>query len=138
MGVLLYLQSMDESKRESIDQDKNDNSLHLGMQFLSAASSTSTLAARYVKTLRRIQDQPGESNNSNPVPSHDHSTFASNDFENAGDITLTNEPSWMMRRQQTNDALHDWDLTGIDDLLYGTGLPRDLLSTDWQNLEFGM
>src|SRR5258706_13103271 len=58
MGVLLSVQTMDQARLDALNQSYEEEILECGMEFLKAASSASTLAAKYVAMLERFQSPP--------------------------------------------------------------------------------
>jgi hypothetical protein len=125
MGVLLHLYSMDKSKLELLGYKQEDKILEWGMEFLKAASTTSTLAARYVTMLQGVRPKMGQ----NSVPSG---------LEHREDVVIMPQPPTTSGMQQWRlNELHnaggELDLDGMnfDDLLFGTGLPQDIISFDY-------
>lgn len=142
MGVLLSLQNMERAKLVALGESSHDDTLELGMDFLRAASATSTLAARYVAMLRRIRTRPTDAAT---TPAVGHQLGASCqgtvvDSINASLFPASQEgDSWLPRSPGDHfGILGDPALSVVDfnDLHFGTGLPRDLLSTDWST--FGL
>ena len=126
---------MPRGKQEALCQIETDETLELGMEFLKASSGTSTLAARYLILLERIQTrgngrqahQPGQ------VFTQDH--LAGTQSGNLDPILLSADGIPWQRPQNDDQPTLSSDLVGFDDLLFGTGLPRELLSTDWSVFE---
>ncbi|OCT47531.1 hypothetical protein CLCR_03751 [Cladophialophora carrionii] len=125
---------MERWKLEALGQIETDESLEMGMEFLKAASDTSTLAARYLILLERIQTQKSgrETPMPGPVPGQGHTTQLDSDSGNPALLSADRTP-WQ-RADEAPFPLNS-DLTDLDDLLFGTGLPRDLLSADWSTFE---
>jgi hypothetical protein len=139
MGVLLSLQTMDKTKLESLGETRGqDSALQLGMEYLKAASRFSTLAKRYVEMLERIRTTPS-TDSAAPKTSHPSAMHA----EMPPPSSRVDEASASTHIPDGHDpALYNslgdlpmFDDTGLldfnNDLLFGTGLPRDLLSSDW-------
>ncbi|OIW26954.1 hypothetical protein CONLIGDRAFT_580431 [Coniochaeta ligniaria NRRL 30616] len=140
MGVLLSLQTMDKTRLESLGETRGqDSALELGMEYLKAASRVSTLAARYVGMLERIRMAPSTDSTSTKA-----SQLLRGQEEVALTSSLADDTGIASRLPNTQDqqglysSLNDmpmFDDSGLidfnNDLLFGTGLPRDLLSSDW-------
>lgn len=130
---------MERPKLEHLGETRGqDSALELGMEYLKAASQFSTLAKRYVAMLERIRT----------VPSADSTGSKSSHGSGAQDEITPLAPGAEAaatgpRLPNPQDpglyaALGDmpmFDDSGLvdfnNDLLFGTGLPRDLLSSDW-------
>lgn len=140
MGVLLHLYSMDKSKLQLLEYEQEDEILKWGMEFLTAAGSTSTLAARYATLLQEVrsrtsihgslrntemEDTPGllSTITKGPVPPQPPAT------------PLSSQP-----RQTVFSGREEIDLDGMnfDDLLFGTGLPQDILPFDYLSNGFNL
>lgn len=143
MGVLLSLQTMEKAKLEAFSETYNDDTLELGMEFLRAASATSTLAARYVAMLRRIRTGPNDALTATTVAAAATTTPAAGQGQGQGTphhgtidgISASPFPAdggiWLPRPADDFQIFGDSGLMDFNDLLFGTGLPRDLLSADW-------
>ncbi|OQU98796.1 Fungal specific transcription factor domain-containing protein [Cladophialophora immunda] len=135
IGVLLTLQTMERWKLNALGQTGTDETLELGMEFLKAASGTSTLAARYLILLERIQTQT--SGRETPLPGQlsgqGHLTQHQPDGSDPALLSADRTP-WQRPQDEPQLTLSS-DLIDFDDLLFGTGLPRDLLSADWSGFE---
>lgn len=139
MGVLLSLQTMDKAKLEHLGETRGqDSALELGMEYLKAASRVSTLAARYVAMLERIRTVPSTDSTSAKTSQlsrgQEEGALASSRADD------TDIPSRLAAQDQPGlySSLNDlpmFDDSGLldfnNDLLFGTGLPRDLLTSDW-------
>jgi hypothetical protein len=137
MGVLLSLRTMDKARLDAIGEGQDDRALELGMEFLRAASRISTLAARYMAMLKRIWTgsvaYPSQRSSPRPV---DPTGLDAAPATGSATVLTQDGAAWSM--DPPDDLVFD-DLGMIDfnnDLLFGTGLPRDLLSTDWST--FGL
>ncbi|KIW69558.1 hypothetical protein PV04_05428 [Phialophora macrospora] len=134
IGVLLTLQTMEGWKLEALGQIEMDDSLELGMEFLKVASDTSTLAARYLILLERIQTH--KSGRETPLPgqlsSQGHSALQQSDNADPA-LPAADRTPW--QRPDEPQLPLSSDFPDFDDLLFGTGLPRDLLSADWSVFE---
>lgn len=139
MGVLLSLQTMDRSKLECLGETRGqDSALELGMEYLKAASRFSTLAKRYVAMLERIRTVPSVDSAGSKAS---HSSGAQEEIPPVA--PRADDAATSSRLPNNHDpalygALGDmpmFDDSGLidfnNDLLFGTGLPRDLLSSDW-------
>lgn len=146
MGVLLSLRTMDKTRLDAIREGQDDRALELGMEFLRAASRISTLAARYVAMLKRIwtgSATDGKHSNHIAYPSQRSSPrpvdpTGPDAAPTTGSAALITHDGAAWSMDPPDDLVFD-DLGTIDfnnDLLFGTGLPRDLLSTDWST--FGL
>ncbi|EXJ68443.1 uncharacterized protein A1O5_08235 [Cladophialophora psammophila CBS 110553] len=135
IGVLLTLQTMERWKLEALGQIRTDETLELGMEFLKAASGTSTLAARYLILLERIQTQT--SGRETPLPGQvsDQGYTTQHQSDNSDPALLSADRTPWQRPQDEAQLNLSSDLFDFDDLLFGTGLPRDLLSADWSGFE---
>lgn len=130
---------MDKTKLELLGEKRGqDSALELGMEYLQAASRVSTLAARYVRMLKHMET----------VPSTDASVTKTSHVHQGQEAipptpsraSNTAAPSQVAYPQEhaLYGALNDvpmFDDPGVidfnDDLLFGTGLPRDFLTSDW-------
>lgn len=126
IGVLLYLQTLEKSKLDMLDQPSDDQSLECGMSFLRMASRSSKLAARYLSMLEHILST---------TALRTHGISNQNQFANGSAQGLIAVSTSVGSR---NHALEFEDFTSFDninpqDLLFGTGLPYDVLQTDWPN-----
>lgn len=128
IGVLLYMQFMERRNIESFDRAMNHEALESGMQFLRMASRSSRLAARYLSTLEVVLQartlEPHEIRNGDRTAEMQRN----NDIAETTDIDL-DTPSFMAGDPNQFGSI-DFN---TNDLLYGTGLPFDLLQTDWSN-----
>jgi hypothetical protein len=145
MGVLLSLRTMDKAKLEAIGETgrDDDRALELGMEFLRAASRISTLAARYVTMLRRIRRGSEDGDGQVIAMSRrEVSTSPATVFAAAGRTVPSQMDSRMtpLSMDHPPDSMPLFDDMGLGsfdhDLLFGTGLPRDLLTTDWSTFGF--
>jgi hypothetical protein len=127
MGVLLHLYSMDKSKLELLGYEQEGEIFEWGMEFLTAASTTSMLAARYAAMLQGVR----------PRSSHDDALSAVEQGEGwlpgssrAGDLSMPQPGIQPWQFRGLHNARGDIDLDGMnfDDLLLGTGLPQDIIS----------
>jgi hypothetical protein len=149
MGVLLHLQTMEESKLEMLGQEREQvqetlETLELGMEFLKAASTTSSLAARYVTMLQSVRNQ-GKQDMRIGKP-EDTLGAASARMANIGVeqtpvIGVANAQEQMQMQMGGNGLgaqRGEIDLDGMnfDDFLFGIGLPQDVLSFDYPNNGF--
>jgi hypothetical protein len=139
MGVLLSLQTMDRTKLEYLGETRGrDGALESGMQYLKAASRFSTLAKRYVDMLERIRTVPSTDttapNTATVVgvpPEAPPTSVGAHDAATSPRLSATQDP----RLYDPVGDLPMFDDSGLidfnNDLLFGTGLPRDLLASDW-------
>jgi hypothetical protein len=125
---------MEGWKLEALGQIEMDDSLELGMEFLKAASDTSTLAARYLILLERIQTH--KSGRETPLPGQAPGQGYPNQqqADNAAPALPSADRTPWQRPDDAQLTLSS-DFPDYDDLLFGTGLPRDLLSADWSIFE---
>ena len=139
MGVLLSLQTMDKTKLESLGETRGqDRALELGMEYLKAASRFSTLSKRYVEMLERIRTTPSTDSTATKTgqvsSGQEETQSSSSNLDDAA--TFSRLPN--AQEQEAFGPLDDLPMihgSGLmdlnNDLLFGTGLPRDLLSSDW-------
>jgi len=142
MGVLLTLQTMDKARLESLGQNYEEETLEWGMEFLKAASSTNTLAARYVTMLQRLRSREKNLDTlrgSMPENGGESSAIRNG---NAPEILLTetDETAWLPRRQDNCEGMQfqpaiDSEFADFNYLLCGTGLPWDFISGECPNVE---
>lgn len=135
MGVLLTLQVMERSKLELLGETYDDHDLQRGMGFLKTASASSNLAARYVDMLQHIQKRPPGEGDDDAVSGRRngvHSVHRPEGFCGSPPTLAENLASSEQRLEDDHGNL-DFDVLDFDfdDLLQGTGLPRDLLAADW-------
>jgi len=139
MGVLLSLQTMDKTKLESLGETRGqDSALELGMEYLKAASRFSTLSKRYVEMLERIRTTPSTDSSATKTAqvsgAQEEIQPASSSSDDAATFSRLPNPQDPGPFGPLGD-LPMFDDTGLmdfnNDLLFGTGLPRDLLSSDW-------
>jgi hypothetical protein len=139
MGVLLSLQTMERTKLEYLGETRGqDSALELGMEYLKAASRFSTLAKRYIEMLERIRTVPSTDST---ATKYSHSSGVQADMPPTSsrmDDTATSSRLPSAEDSGLYSSLGDlpmFDDSGLidfnNDLLFGTGLPRDLLSSDW-------
>ena len=146
MGVLLSLQTMDKEKLEAFGETCHDDTLELGMDFLREASATSTLAARYVAMLQRIRTAPTDAAvttvaeqtpatmTTEPAVGQGQTTHPHHgtpDGIGTSPFTANAGGTWLPRPPDDFQLFGDSGPLDFNDLLFGTGLPRDFLSTDW-------
>lgn len=144
MGVLLSLRTMDKAKLEAIGETgrDDDRALELGMEFLRAASRISTLAARYVAMLRRIWRGAADGSDGGFITTSRKEVSPPPAVTVAAGRTVAsqNESGISPLSMDPPGSLALFDDVGIGsfdhDLLFGTGLPRDLLTTDWSTFGF--
>lgn len=145
MGVLLHVQGMDKSRLELLGIKPEQETLEAGMEFLRAAGPTSHLAARYATILQRVRneaklDDAGTQGNSNNNTVEPAIASTNNDLDmSCRAVVPTTAPSAAesipMQSQGIRNAFGDADLDimNFDDLLFGIGLPQDVLSFDYTN-----
>ena len=127
MGVLLHLYSMDKSKLELLGYEQEDEIFEWGMEFLVAASTTSTLASRYTGMLQSVRPKladngPEEQRGSwLPVSSTTVDSLITQSANTSGA-----EP-WQSRGMHNANGEIDLDGMNFDDLLLGTGLPQEII-----------
>lgn len=125
IGVLLYLRTMDKERLEMINELGEEAMFERGIGFLRMASRSSKLAARYLSMLEQILQS-----------THSRSRRV--------DLTLETSLSELdaIPRIEPLDIdngasqFHDFstpNFTDSLDLMFGMGLPNDLLPTDWPN-----
>lgn len=147
---------MDASLRKQLSSSEDGQALHCGMEFLRSASRNSILASRYIAMLSKPNKTPPPRTHDAPdhLPASLHQAQTAEpdngDTSNAAhDGTLT--PSAGVPEegtaQQSSPGLRGLD--GLDggfdfahldpmysyNLLFGTGLPQEVLSTDWPTYE---
>ncbi|OAA63410.1 Transcription factor [Niveomyces insectorum RCEF 264] len=132
MGVLLALRTLDTQKMEALGETHEDDTLDLGMDFLRAASTTSALAARYTSMLQRIRTRPIDDAATGPP----QAAAGPEPTDNIHAPPLPLDPQngttpWLLGPSDDLGFFGDPALVDLNDLLFGTGLPRDLLSTEW-------
>lgn len=126
---------MDKSRLELLGYEPEEESLEWGMEFIVAASSKSALAARYVTMLQRVR---GQSKQDSAQVSTNFGNNLGAEPQQTNDMTHMATASTEQIPSQSN-GLHNWwgeiDLDGMnfDDLLFGTGLPQDVMSFDYPN-----
>ena len=135
MGVLLALQAMDSTRLEFLGDTYQDDTLEMGMAFLRAASSKSNLAARYVDLLQRIRKRPNDQYSTHTAPRDNIITIQDGIGADPSLPALPEGDLWLDRGQNELESGLNLDFLDFDDLLYGTGLPRDLLGQDWSGFE---
>ncbi|KAK7892773.1 hypothetical protein LTR67_007010 [Exophiala xenobiotica] len=135
MGVLLALQAMDRTRLELLGDTYQDDTLEMGMSFLRAASSKSNLAARYVDLLQRIRKRPNDQYSIHAAPRDNLITIQDGIDTDPSLPALPEGDLWLDRGQNELGSSLNLDFLDFDDLLYGTGLPRDLLGQDWSGFE---
>ncbi|KAL2004460.1 hypothetical protein VTN00DRAFT_3489 [Thermoascus crustaceus] len=141
MGVLLTLQTMDKARLKLLGyEDEEEDTLEYGMEFLRRASRTctSSLASRYVGMLEHIHNRAKKTSD---VMGGSPRRNGSSDESSQADDNRTLRASLHPEGQPALPGKLDTfcttlDLDGVDfsDLLYGTGLPQDLLCIDSHNL----
>jgi hypothetical protein len=140
MGVLLSLQTMDRAKLEMLNQRYEEQTLEWGMEFLKAASSGSTLAARYVALLQRFWNPP-RAHDTTAGDGRENQAMARTGSTMEDPPMFTEDATWLSAgRQDESDGIRfqptiDADFVDFDDLLMGTGLPRDFIAGQWLNVE---
>lgn len=138
MGVLLTLHFMEPAKRDKLEhyeQYHADDTLDLGMEFLETASSVSALAGRYVELLRNIRGN-GKANEEEQLMAEPHrnqgSPDAALDFAAQSQMAGARDNGlWSPRPSDLSQDVIYTDFSEFNGLLYGTGLPRDLLPSGW-------
>jgi hypothetical protein len=135
MGVLLALQAMDRTRLELLGDTYQDDTLEMGMSFLRAASSKSNLAARYFDLLQRIRKRPKDQYSIHTAPRDNLITIQDGIGTDPSLPALPEGDLWLDRGHNELESSLNLDFLDFDDLLYGTGLPRDLLGQDWSGLE---
>jgi len=123
IGVLLYLRTMDSGKLELLNHPPDNGALGLGLRFLSMASRSSKLAARYKAMLDQILR--ATSNHAQDV------TQPSQSIPGPELPIISQDPTRTSRNLSEMEDFSLMDYLDPQDLLFGTGLPQDFLSTDW-------
>lgn len=140
MGVLLTLQTLDNARLKLLGYEDEEDTLEYGMEFLRRASRTrtSSLASRYVGMLEHIHNRAKKTSDvvggsSRRNGSADESSQADDNRTLRASLHPEGQPPSPGKLDGFGTAL---DLDGVDfsDLLYGTGLPQDLLCIDSPNL----
>jgi hypothetical protein len=134
MGVLLHLYSIDKAKLEQLEYEEEDEILKWGMEFLTAASTTSTLAARYATLLQGVRSKTSPKD-----PLGQSGTDA--ELRHTSVIAkapVTPQPpetpqSSRLRQGVFGNGHTEIDLDGMnfDDLLFGAGIPQDIMSLNY-------
>lgn len=163
MGVLMTLQSLEGAKLAALEVKPDIETLGWGMEFLQATSNQSPLSARYVAMLQKMRRKPIETPRQAPVPvpqpilnppvsgpnptgiiqinQNNNILMAGNG--QPGNMSITEqhqymggyEPTWQFRPEQMEYVPFDPDYMVFNDFLSGTGLPRDFLSTQYQDVD---
>jgi len=140
MGVLLHVQMMDKSRLELLGQELEQETLECGMEFLKSAGNTSNLAAKYVTMLQCVRNQTKQWSKDNVQSNRMHGNgfgLASQQTRNLeaskSPLTSTAQPQFQAHGQQNSQGDIDLDGMNFDDLLFGTGLPQDVLSFNYPN-----
>lgn len=136
MGVLLSLETLDRTKLDLLGESRGQDAfLAMGMEYLKAASKVSILAARYVEMLERIRMRPSTDpvvdrisqvpGGQNTIAPSTNDIAAASQIPNVGDTEHFDTLNDLQMFQ--DPGLLDFN----SDLLFGTGLPRDFISSDW-------
>jgi hypothetical protein len=140
MGVLLHVQMMDKSRLKLLGQELEQETLECGMEFLKSAGNTSNLAAKYVTMLQRVRNQTKQGSQDNVQSNRMHGNGfglvaqQTNNLEaSQSPLTSTAQPQLQAHGQQNPQGDVDLDGMNFDDLLFGTGLPQDVLSFNYPN-----
>ena len=130
MGVLLHVQSMDQSSRELLGIEIDLDAMEYGMEFLRAASKTSTLAAKYVSMLELVQDAVKQGNrpeNRNPLIAGVNALPQGNRQAEDAQLGLGSSVQMPSQMLEMQDA-PDFENLNFDDWLFGLGLPANFSS----------
>ncbi|KAJ4191892.1 hypothetical protein NW767_010799 [Fusarium falciforme] len=146
---------MDASLRNLLSSSEDAQALCQGMEFLRSASRNSIIASRYIAMLSnankalppqaRIESdcaplgqarnlQPDRSNTS---PAVDEEAVATGSDAAAEETQANSVPEHSLPQHGGLDGLvNDFDFTQLDsmfsyDLLFGTGLPQEIVPKDW-------
>lgn len=140
MGVLLHLYSMDKSKLQLLEYEQEDEILKWGMEFLTAAGSTSTLAARYATLLQEVRSKTSIHSSLRNTEMEDTSGLLSTIAKGSVPPQPPVTPLASQPRQTVFSEREEIDLDGMnfDDLLFGTGLPHDILPFDYLSNGFNL
>ncbi len=144
MGVLLTLPKMDRERLQALGASYAEECLDQGMDFLKAAGNSNALAARYVSMLQRLRSPDKhaepvntalpENNIQVPMMGNAVSTESMLPYADA------NSGGWFVRNHGPEDydgfqyqPIIGSEFMDFNDLLSGTGLPRDVMPVDWVN-----
>lgn len=125
----MHFYSMDKSKLELLGYKQEDEILERGMEFLKAAGTTNSLAARYVAMLQGLR--PKLRQNGGPRNIEQREALVTTP-PSTSDFIMPEASATSGMQQGRLSELHnesgELDLDGMnfDDLLFGTGLPRDI------------
>lgn len=136
MGVLLHVQTMDKERLNMLGHDAEQETLRCGMEFLKTASHTSHLAARYVSMLERVGSKMGRDRSNGSTVREGNIGIApsqANVVEVSQGPAETESPQFQSNDERQYSSGIDLDGMNFDDLLFGTGLPLDVLSFDYPN-----
>jgi hypothetical protein len=140
LGVLLAVQKLSTERLDDLNlKDNEKETLDMGMDFLRSASDVSSLAARYVEMLQRVRTRVDEF----PIKTPRQSQMEEDrriSRPNAGNSSETPLASTTMSQlwpfggaEDSEDILAQLDMESVfldfDNLLHGTGLPRDFISS---------
>lgn len=157
LGVLVTVQTMEASLKEQLSSVEDAQALHCGMEFLRSASRNSILASRYISMLSKPNKTPRaqspnrsdhilqsqEQGQRSELNNGSIGTAVGNEEIPATDTSVVaqNGVQPQLSEQDGLDGVYDdLDFAHLDsmylyDLLFGTGLPQEVLSTDWPTSE---
>ena len=125
MGILLHLYSMSESKLELLGYEQEEEIFEWGMEFLTAASTTSTLAGQYAALLRDVWPKPSKKDALSAIEQGDG--WLPGSSRSPPVATYGTQP-WQFRGLHNTHGDIDLDGMNFDELLLGTGLPQHMFS----------
>lgn len=130
MGVLLHVQNMDPPRRELLGIGIDLEAMEHGMEFLRAAGKTSTLAAKYVSMLERVQNAAKQGD---PPENGNHFDACANTLSQANRQAEEAQPSSGSLVQIPSQAFEmhgasDYENLNFDDWLFGLALPANFFS----------
>lgn len=140
MGVLLHIKTMDRERLMLLGHPNDEDIIEIGMEFLKAAGKTSGLAAKYSIMLDQVRNQMKHGQLHNGEAERNELAHPATRVYNITS-TLASPQSPLHSTLSTvglSQFPGDIDLDGInfDDLLFGTGIPQNVLSWNHANTGF--
>jgi len=137
------LQKIDKERLQALGADYEEECLEKGMDFLKAAGNSNALAARYVTMLQRLRSPEKHAElAATAMPENNQVPMMGNPVSTDGILPYNDADngSWYVRNHGSDDydgfqyqPVIGSEFMDFNDLLSGTGLPRDLMPAEWIN-----
>ena len=104
------------------------------MEFLKAASTTNTLAARYVTMLQGLRPKTRQNGFPSNLEQREDLVITpptTNDLIMSESSATSGMQQWRLSELHNEKGELDLDGMNFDDLLFGTGLPQDIASFEY-------